>query len=635
MFLLELQAQGVKGCSPTLRAPLKPGYVVLKPPSTPPPSLSSLAAAIFYSDGRGGDASFAADGAKGKVGFTILGNDQVTYRLMRELGGAGVLQKLNKATTTFELVSDSASDIGTYLRATVGLPSRSAFEQIFTCTAAQMPSRRPRAVKGGAAALGATPARPSMAHNMPVEPAPDVPAAQARVGELEKELKLSKDIEALQFQQDGLTRQMDELEQKMKGSEGLREALEQAQDDARSAPDTVSVGLEADIVHKAQRYQGAVQRRDEALAKLGTDGSADEPASAPPSSAPVEPLWRNQQFLLGAGLGAVFLVAGALLSGYGRVLALLDIPAFAFAALTAIKHVEDLQGSTRVSKKGSLRAGREKKIHDAFEAEVAPVKAAMKALGVETAEEVVKVLEQKPLLEGKVASLRKELQAWEAEPANRQVAGQYHKLKQQVEAINQKLQAQGGYIREAREVERELQRTKESIQKAQGGVPVGASGPATSQLPSGPGSTSELEDPGPSLMHLAADLFQADVPSLAGLVRDRANQYFSALTDRRYSGLEQDGNGAISALSQGKKLKVGAIPSRDLDLLYLALRLTLVEKYSARSKVPVFLENDLGVEEAKLGLLSRMLKHLGTLTQVVHVTAHPAFPSVADLNGTL
>src|SRR6185295_17567582 len=273
MFLLELQAQGVKGCSPTLRAPLKPGYVVLKPPSTPPLSLSSLAAAIFYSDGRGGDASFAADGAKGKVGFTILGNDQVTYRLMRELGGAGVLQKLNKATTTFELVSDSASDIGTYLRATVGLPSRSAFELIFTCTAAQMPSRRPRAVKGGAAALGATPARPSMAHNMPVEPAPDVPAAQARVGELEKELKLSKDIEALQFQQDGLTRQMDELEQKMKGSEGLREALEQAQDDARSAPDTVSVGLEADIVHKAQRYQGAVQRRDEALAKLGTDGS--------------------------------------------------------------------------------------------------------------------------------------------------------------------------------------------------------------------------------------------------------------------------------------------------------------------------------------------------------------------------
>jgi len=635
MYLLELQAQGVKGCSPTVRAPLKPGYVVLKPPATPAPPLLALAAAVLYSDGRGGDASFAADGAKAKVGFTILGNDQVTYRLMRELGGPGVLQKLNKATTSFELVSDSASDIGTYLRATVGLPSRSAFEQIFSCTAAQMPSRRPRAVKGGAAALGTTPARPSMAHNMPVEPASDIPAAQAKVVELEKELKLSKDIEALQFQQDGITRQVDELEAKMKGSEGLRSALQEAQDAVGSAPDTLSLGLPADIVHKAQRYQDAVQRRDEALAKLGADPSADEPMSAPPSGAPAEPLWRNQQFLLSAGLGAVLMVAGALLSGYGRAIALLDIPAFAFAALTAIKHVEDLQGSTQVSKKGSLRAQREKKIHDTFESEVAPVKGAMKSLGVESADEVVKVLEQKPLLEQKVAALRKELQAWEAEPANRQVAAQYNKLKQQVEAINQKLQAQGGYIREAREVEREIQRTKESIQKAQGGVPAGASGSAAAQIPSAPGSTSELEDPGPGLMRLAADLFQSDVPALAGLVRDRANQYFTALTDRRYSGLEQDGSGAISALSAGKKLKVGAIPSRDLDLLYLSLRLTLIEKYSARSKVPVFLDNDLGVEEAKLGLLSRMLKHLGTLTQVVHVTAHPAFPSVADLNGTL
>src|SRR5690242_7111759 len=123
MYLLELQAQGVKGCSPSVRAAMEPGYVVLKAPSAALPPMLALAPAIFYSDGRGGDTAFAADGAKGKVGFTMLGNDQVTYRLLRELGGAGVLQKLNKATTSFEMVSDNASDIATYLRATVGLPS--------------------------------------------------------------------------------------------------------------------------------------------------------------------------------------------------------------------------------------------------------------------------------------------------------------------------------------------------------------------------------------------------------------------------------------------------------------------------------------------------------------------------------
>ncbi len=629
MFLLELQAQGVKGCSPSVRAPLKPSYVVLKPPGAASPPLAALAAAILYSDGRGQDASFA-EGGKGKVGFTILGNDQVTYRLVRELGGAGALQKLNKATTSFELVSDNASDIGTYLRATVGLPSKSAFEQIFTCTAAQMPSRRPRAVKGGAAALGVAPARPSMAHNIPVEPASDVAAAQAKVAELEKELRASKEIEQLQFQQDGLTRQMDELEAKMKGSEGLRSALQQAESDARAAPDPLELGLPADIVHRAQRYQDAVARRDEALAKLGSE--PEEPVSAGPSR--VEPLVKNQQFWMGVGAGAFFLVVGSMLSGFARAVVLLDIPAFAFAALTALRHVEELQGSTQVSKKGNLRAQREKKILDTFESEAAPVKAALQKVGVESADELVRVLEQRPLQAQKVEALRKELQAWEADPANRQVAAEYNKLKRQVEAINQKLTAQGGYLREAREVERELQRTKESIQKAQGGLGLSPT-PSSPGLPVPAGAASELEDPGPTLMRLAADLFQADVPSLAGMIRDRANQYFSALTDRRYSGLEQDMHGAISALSQGKKLKVAAIPSKDLDLLYLAIRLTLVEKYSARAKVPVFLEDSLGVEEAKVPLLSRMLKHLGTLTQVIHVTTNPAFPAVADLNGTL
>ncbi|HEY8206431.1 MAG TPA: chromosome segregation protein SMC [Myxococcaceae bacterium] len=631
MYLLEFQAQGVKGCSPTLRAPLKPGFVVLKPPASPPPPMLALVPAIFYADGRGQDASFATEGAKGKVGFTMLGNDQVTYRLLRELGGAGVLQKLNKATTTFEPVTDSASDIGTYLRATVGLPSRSAYEQIFTFTAAQMPSKRPRAVKGGAAALGATPARPSMAHQIPVEAASDIPAAQAKVVELEKELKLSKDIEQLQFQQDGLTRQMDDLEAKMKGSEGLRASLEEARQAAASAPDEVALGLPADIAHRAQRYPDAVQRRDEAMAKLGTEPADESGGSAPPAS--VEPLWKNQHFQIGTGLGALFMIGGVLLSGYARAIALLDIPAFAFAALTAIKHVEELQGASRSSKKGNMRAQREKKINDSFDAEVAPVKAAMKALGVDAAADVARLLEQKPLLLQKVQELEEQIQAWEAEPANRQMAAEHAKLKRQVDDINQKLTEQGGYIRDLREVERELQRTRESIQMAQGGG--SKSTPVPAQLPSAPGSTSELEDPGPSLMRLASDLFQSDVPTLAGLIRDRSNQYFSALTDRRYSGLEQDHIGAITAVSQGKKLKVGAIPSRDMDLLFLSLRLTLVEKYSAKAKVPVLLDDGMGVEDAKLGLLSRMLKHLGTLTQVIHVTANPTFSAVADLNGTL
>jgi DNA repair exonuclease SbcCD ATPase subunit len=631
MYLLEFQSQAAKGFSATVRVPLKPGYLVLKPPAGGSSPLSALAAALFYSDGRGGDASFLAPGAKaGKAGFTIIGNDQTTYRLLRELGGAGALHRLDKTSSTFELVSDNAADIGTYLRATVGFPSKTAFEQLFVCAANQLPSRKPKAAKPGAAASKSGP-QPALQRANEVEAADDIPAAQAKIKELEKELKLVKEVEEIQFKVDGVAREMDALEAQMQGSEGLRAALNQAIADQKGAPDPLALGLTPDIVERAQNFAAYVQKRDDALAKLGVgDDQGDETSPASPGY--IEPLWKQQNFWIGMVAGTACLVGALFLQGYARAVALLDIPAFAFAALTALQHVDHLQHAGKQSKKGNMRAVREKKIHEAFATETAPVKDAMQILGVDSPEQVATVLSQGPLLQQKVEEYQLQLAQWEAQPENKQAAAKYQKLKAQHEALNQKLQQDGGYLRDARDVERELSRTKESIARAQQGGAT-ASSAATALEPAA--AAAELEDPGPSLFKLGTDLFGVDGPSLAALVKDRASQYFSALTDKRYVGLEHDLRGAMTAVSATGRLKAGALPPKDLDLAYLSVRLTFVEKYAAKAKVPLFLDEGLGIEEAKLGLVSRMLKHLGTLTQVIHVTSHAAFPPVADQSANL
>src|SRR4051794_33067415 len=139
MYLLEFAAQGVRGLSPTVRAALRPGYLVLTPAGAPPPAFAGLLSALLYADGRGGEASFAAPGQKGKAGITLLGNDQVTYRLVRERGGVGALHRLNKATNAFELVSEDAAETGQFLRSAVGVPLRPAFDHLFTFGATQLP----------------------------------------------------------------------------------------------------------------------------------------------------------------------------------------------------------------------------------------------------------------------------------------------------------------------------------------------------------------------------------------------------------------------------------------------------------------------------------------------------------------
>jgi hypothetical protein len=316
-----------------------------------------------------------------------------------------------------------------------------------------------------------------------------------------------------------------------------------------------------------------------------------------------------------------------ILDPYWRYLVLLDIPAFGWAALLALRYVDDLSQVTSVGSKEEMFAKREKKILEEFEAEAAPVRLAMEALELESHEELPAVFERKGLLEQKVHELREQLVAMESAPDFVEASEQRDAIKQQIEELSAEVGRKGSFVRDLREVERELSRTKESIALAKAGVPAAAPGGAAEPaMASGP-----MEDPSPLLMKQAADMVSLEIPTLAGLLRDRCTQYLSALTDRRYLGVEWDNDGRASVYVPGQQLLVGEIPPRDMDMYYLALRLTVVEKLSARLKYPFILEHPfVGMDEVKLPLIGRMLKHLGTLTQVLLVTPHPGLAQLAD-----
>src|SRR4051794_2816985 len=145
MHFTEVAVQNVRGFSAQGRFPLKPSFLVLKPPAAEISPLAALALALLYADGRGEDARFSVQGQKaGKVAFTMLGQDNFTYRLLRELGGSGTLHKQSAPGQPPELVSQDSAEIAQYLRSQVGLPSRTAWENVYSLMPGQMPSRRPR-----------------------------------------------------------------------------------------------------------------------------------------------------------------------------------------------------------------------------------------------------------------------------------------------------------------------------------------------------------------------------------------------------------------------------------------------------------------------------------------------------------
>ncbi|NBD09159.1 ATP-binding protein [Corallococcus silvisoli] len=629
MHFVEVAIQNVRGFSPAGRFPLKTGYLILKPPTADVLPLANVALSLLFADGRGGDSSLVGSaGRSGKAALTFVGQDGMTYRVLRELGGSGSLHRLNPATTQPELVSTDTSEINQYLRGQAGLPPRTTFEQVYCLQLVMLPSRRPRksTPKAAAAAAKGAPA-PSLAAAVQVLPAEDLPAAEAKVKVLEKELITSKAVDQLQFKVDELSSLIFEADSKLKGSEGLKAAIADAETAWRGAPTPESLGLPQDILSRVKRHPKAVARRDEALARLETDRDPE----LEDATLKVPPLTQNRYFWGGLGAGVLFM---GLSVGLGftigpptwRYLALLNIPAFGTSALMALRYVDDLQKATRRGSKDNRKDARLKKILDEFEIEDAPVRMALKALNVESLDEIFPALEQKDLLGIRLGELQTQLEEFEASAEYQAALRDGQDLRAQQEELNAELTAKGTYVRDLREVERELSRLKESIALAKAPPVQVAAAPGQAPVPVDP-----LEDPSPLVLSQAADVLTSDMLSVQALMKDRCVQYLTALTDRRYQGVEWDRDGNAFLLAQNSRIPVGELPPKDIDLYYLALRMTVVEKTCARVKRPFILDDVLtGVEEAKLPLVARMLKHLGTLTQVLHVTAHPGFAQMSD-----
>src|SRR5262249_17159579 len=153
-----------------------------------------------------------------------------TYRILRELGRSGALHRVNASTRGHDLVTEDPSEMAQYLRAQVGFPPRGRYEQLFTFTPGQLPSRRPKrapaaGLRSGGGGLPMTP-----------EPPADPMQARARLAELERELALSNEVERLQFRADGVSAQVFQLETRVKSAQGLEQDLAETRRALQQAP---------------------------------------------------------------------------------------------------------------------------------------------------------------------------------------------------------------------------------------------------------------------------------------------------------------------------------------------------------------------------------------------------------------
>lgn len=613
MILLEFAAQGVRGVAPAGgRATLRPGYNVIAADGA---ALRRLVEALLYPDPRDGDALPRASGgpanAPVRAGLTLVGNDKVTYRLVRDFATGAQLHRFDPEKRSFALVAQELPEIASFLQATVGVPKASRLGTLLALAAAELPSRA-----GGAIAAGGVIA-PQRASLTPEQ-------ARKRLVQLREELERAKAAEKLQYQQDGLQGQLYRLDEALKGGARIREGLEKAEAARAELGQAVEVAKRlGDADTKLAAYEKATARREDAAAKVAAEREAL--AEVETRGAPA-PFWRDAIFWAGAGGGLGVALIGALGGAAHpdlRYVALLDVPAFGWAAWTALRWVGGLEDWERQERRKRVVDEWEKKVEAQYEKDAAEVREAGKVLGLSKPAELKDVLARVADADAVVAEWRKRLADWEASPEATAAAGERARVEAALRGVEAKLAGEaGGFVRDVRSVEAEIQRLE-----SESSAPPAPGPPPPAPRP----RVAATVEPLRGLLERAGGELGSSPSAAARAVAAKASQMLSGISFQRLQGIQVDDRGNVNVQTGGRPVPAMTLAPADKDMVFVALKLAFMEQALAPGKLVAVAEDVFGgFTEGSRRFVARLLKQLARPGQILHATTDPSFREAAD-----
>ena len=578
------------------------------------PALRRLLEALFYPDPRDVDALPRPSGSAATVslraGLTLVGNDRVTYRLVRDFQGIAQLHRFDPEKRSFALVASDLGEIAAFLQKTAGVPPSPRLAALLSLSAAELPSKQGGPGMGGAATL---PARSGL----------NAEQAAKRIAQLREEFQKAQVAEKLQAELDENQHRAFKVEELLKGGAQAEEGLAKARA-ARAELEPVAAALSSlgDVDARLAAFEKATARRDEALARVSSERAALEEAEA--LGAP-RPFWRNPSFwagLLAGALSAVLFAAAGAASPTLRVLMVLAVPCFGWSAWVALRYIGALEDWERRARRRRVVDDWSQKVEAQYARDAAEVQAAITAAGVQNLAELREAVSRLADAGAVVAEWQRRLSEWEATPEASGARAERARLEEQRVALEARLADEvGGFVRDVRSIQGEIQRLEAEV----------AAPAPVARRPVAPVRTAG--EPLRALLERAAAELGSSPSGAGRSLSTKASQALAGLSFQRLSAVQVDDRGGLHAVVGGRQAPAASLPPADRDLVYLAVKLALLEQSLQGTKTVAVVDDAFAsLSDGSRRFAARLLKQIARGAQVLHATSDAVFREAADHN---
>ena len=605
--------------------------------------------------------------AQARVSIVVVGRDQRRYRLLWDLqSGRRALQVMNG--DTLELVSTTQAEIVQTITAQIGFPQSDVMREIYCSFVDDLPSKllAPGVERPGAA-KAERPLPPGFSDvdtkqtdvSKPLPPGfgdgsawsrfADRPEAElrTRLAEIAALATGHVDVEALEFDIDGLQKKTFEIQARMRPMTDLDDSMATLDGQLRrvahldALPDDflqralVLEGVKVEHERELEHLDHERARLLESVAHLSdaVSGVRRRDGARPIQAAALDPLVR---WGIISGVGAIMIGAlGGLASDDLRWVALLDIPAFGVAVFGGIKLLSGLEEGASARLKLARIAMERKRAVERYSIDKEQIANVLHKCQL--------VFEQLPELTQDYAvrdNLRARRATFVAERERLLLEGfdraalddELVRTTERLRAAEDQLQAAGnGYdpvqadlAREAAEIERVLRGELGSrLQTSNTPSPPPTPTPVMSTTePTTAPATPLAVDVAWRMLRLASDLLVRPIDDVAVALAPRAGQMIHALTAGRFTRLSVAPRNVDIIDNVGAAVPFTQLSGPDRDLVALAMKLAIVESVTrSMGRLPMLFDrvfDALPIEHAPM--IARAMQFMGQSTQVICFT---------------